>query len=503
LPVFAKAHNFSLGKRGREEVAATEAAMNSQRSLFSTGKHSPDTAKAPVPEAIAQKNFSGAFVPGVVLGVGIGLLLSHLWIPRRHTFDTPFGAISAASHINQGDLHGSLVEQPFGMATAYETPYFPELDSFDLTEHDDSHPLRNALAMEMEPGIPSRLTGPLSPAPPKFPENEPGTLQVGDAAPLNSNLDQEYAVIRSIIDLELSHLPAEKREIWFDALKDIDKNDVPGVLRMWKTLGGPIPGLPMNASPGIGEETFSSNPFNLIPPLSSGPVVSPEPISTLEEHTESAASSTTAAVRAEMESILRQNALMRNTRGYIPKVPYLELNEAGEPELRVHHAFDMLTTVHTGSLLDIAIDGPGFFAVKNDAGETHFTRNGNFRADSQQRLALEIDGQTYHLFPELSLAKAGNTDWEFGISEHDVLYCFRRNPEDFRQIMEQVDLGRIDVAMPWQLEQLIEVKPGLYQLPESQQNQWGQRRSHTAPLLRHGDLELPRIPTLKTADFFE
>lgn len=40
-------------------------------------------------------------------------------------------------------------------------------------------------------------------------------------------------------------------------------------------------------------------------------------------------------------------------------------------------------TIQTSGPLDLLIDGPGFFKVKNAAGEVHYTRDGHFRLDAE------------------------------------------------------------------------------------------------------------------------
>lgn len=53
----------------------------------------------------------------------------------------------------------------------------------------------------------------------------------------------------------------------------------------------------------------------------------------------------------------------------------------------INQNFSLGAIEQTGRSLDLAIDGDGFFAVRNaETGETFFTRNGNFRIDGAGRL---------------------------------------------------------------------------------------------------------------------
>lgn len=65
----------------------------------------------------------------------------------------------------------------------------------------------------------------------------------------------------------------------------------------------------------------------------------------------------------------------------------------------INQDFSLGALEQTGRSLDVAVDGDGFFAVRNaENGETVFTRNGNFRIDGSGNLT-DASGKRLQLFP--------------------------------------------------------------------------------------------------------
>jgi flagellar basal-body rod protein FlgF len=84
-----------------------------------------------------------------------------------------------------------------------------------------------------------------------------------------------------------------------------------------------------------------------------------------------------------------------------PEMMIRKISELGDKEVggiatgnQVYETFvsQLPGTLHqTGNTFDLAIQGDGYFTVKSDAGDTFYTRAGNFRVDDQGYLTT-IDG---------------------------------------------------------------------------------------------------------------
>ena len=84
------------------------------------------------------------------------------------------------------------------------------------------------------------------------------------------------------------------------------------------------------------------------------------------------------------------------------------------------------SAVFTGNPLDIAIDGQGFFAVKDAQNNTYYTRNGNFTLDSNNDV-ITTDGK-YKLLDSngnvVNLEAFGNLDAYHAAGRRIALYGF-------------------------------------------------------------------------------
>lgn len=106
---------------------------------------------------------------------------------------------------------------------------------------------------------------------------------------------------------------------------------------------------------------------------------------------------------------ISDNVANMNTPGFKggrPQFSDVFLNEAGDPRnetpnpmpgggldvLRTTTSFAVGEIRGTGRDLDMAVDGPGFFALRNDRGETFFTKSGRFEFNPDGRLVSVENG---------------------------------------------------------------------------------------------------------------
>jgi flagellar basal-body rod protein FlgF len=100
-------------------------------------------------------------------------------------------------------------------------------------------------------------------------------------------------------------------------------------------------------------------------------------------------------VRRQLETVAN-NLANANTAGYKAErlmfVEYLSKSDDGKSEM--HFVQDLASARNhnpgkyeeTGNALDLAIEGPGFFAVEAPDGEERYTRDGQFRMDQDGKL---------------------------------------------------------------------------------------------------------------------
>lgn len=76
-----------------------------------------------------------------------------------------------------------------------------------------------------------------------------------------------------------------------------------------------------------------------------------------------------------------QNVANADSAGFKRTRARLHQGETGL-ELELERSFEQGELELTGRALDLAIDGPGFFQLSDEAGRAYFTRDGHFRVDS-------------------------------------------------------------------------------------------------------------------------
>lgn len=224
---------------------------------------------------------------------------------------------------------------------------------------------------------------------------EPAELpEAADAAPLAESSDDPG--LRRIVDHELPDLSEADREIWVDALRGLPREDIVGILRLWRKFGGtPASMLPGEPAFDIGTDDDAiglrpeQNEVELPSPLVPDPPVSE-------------GDATVAALLAA-RTIIINNLLNAETTGYRRREVLFA--EAGPGPggvaflgVRVDHSPGKL--VPTASRLDVGIDGPGFYVVA-DGEQLLFTRCGRFERDDDGRLTLRTTRGGLPLHPEV------------------------------------------------------------------------------------------------------
>lgn len=380
------------------------------------------------------------FLPGLILGVGIGLLLGHLTVWRQTQnarSPRPLATLAPLKMAGLSDARSRILQERYEFSAGA---------GFDF--HDTPEPLQNALALESVIDVnhfPKKSLIPVSQPQPQ-PTSEPQQLPVNSAAPLSGNSPKDQAMIRELIDLELSHLNPEQRHVWFESLKDVDKADAVGILKMWAMLGGSGAPLPPGDSPfpkpptGLDHPAVPSLGDNLLPPN----------------------------LVSTARALHRDNLLMANTPGFVPLVPVWYASRPGQTDepIQLQYRLNLseMKRVPTGFPLDVAIVGAGFFQVASAKGDEYFTRNGQFGLDEQLRICLTIAGQKLLLVPEVRLKGLGLATQSIQIQPSGEVIL--RQPDQ-----DDIQAGVIHLAQPISSASLKSCGNGLFQLSEGASGQ--------------------------------
>ncbi len=392
-----------------------------------------------------------SFIPGVILGIGIGLLLGHLSFGKskiRESREKPAQFASAYSPYLPSSL--SISQTNESLYDFHWNPG-PDGDSVELK------PLQNALAVnttidphDPKDHSPKGLKEPKEIVPASQPAllSEPQQLPPAKAAPLAGNSPEQRQMIRDLIDLEMSQHSPEQRQAWYESLKDVEKQDVVGILKMWRMVGSGEPGFaPFGAAPPA---------LSTPKPVAEMPGARPVQNPALKE------SGPTLEQRQAVAEVHRMNALMECTPGYLPMIPHWELKTGsdGEKSFDLQIRPDVVATkmVETGFPLDVAIKGPGFFLVQGPDRTNYCTRNGNFDLDEENRLGLTIAGVRYTLLPEVRLDEVDE-------NIHDVRIHFDGSVNLIRDEEVVSQIGQITLVVPLTQKALTHVGNGLFRLP--------------------------------------
>ncbi len=337
------------------------------------------------------------FLSGTIFGIVLGVILGHVSIWKNvRTHSDPVSQTFPAKEIAPNGM-------PFDLGEKGALPYYPEepLRPVDepLTGAGENiaaeSPLANAIAVETvevtdTASVVSDETVEEIVSVPALPIEEPNPLDIEQAAPIETAPGKNLDAVRKAIDEELSEIPVAQRDVWFESLKDMHVDDATGVIRMWKMIGGPIPGL--------GDESLFLSPSS--PPKN----VLPQPVSVAETN------SGLKKALQEAIAIHQRNALMESTLGYIRIVPrFTEEIIDGKPTISgVVEEFDLSPAdgFVPGSQLDVMIKGSGMFKVQDEDGQIYLTRRGRFAVNQDRKLAVIDPDAEYILQPEVTIPES-------------------------------------------------------------------------------------------------
>ena len=150
--------------------------------------------------------------------------------------------------------------------------------------------------------------------------------------------------------------------------------------------------------------------------------------------------SAASGMKARMESLdmLANNLANSGTSGFKADREFYNLYQQELPLVEKRWTdFSQATILPTGNALDLALDGPGFFAL-NGPGGTVFTRNGSFRVSKSNQL---ISGEGYTLRNALDMGKPMTVD-----AAQDVLIGKDGTVSQGGQPVGQIEVGQIPSA---------------------------------------------------------
>lgn len=134
--------------------------------------------------------------------------------------------------------------------------------------------------------------------------------------------------------------------------------------------------------------------------------------------------------RAKNIDVIANNIANINTTAYKREIPFSEyINDAGESQVRKITSQQQGELVLTSNPLDLAINGKGFFVVKNEDGTIELTRNGRFQISDEGYLidsnGRKVFGKNGAIYLEDTLREKGSailisTAGEIKIDEHYV-----------------------------------------------------------------------------------
>lgn len=334
------------------------------------------------------------FLPGMIFGIVLGFALGHLTLWRA----VGTTADNSPQHLNLPEVVQNEMPYDLGQKSA-ELPYFPmaefeQVDNYpqpqlqELEEYES--PLANAIALETVEIETIQATQQPAVVDIGAPAEEPQPLDIENAAPLEALESRKDREVRAVIEHELSNIPKAQRDVWYESLKDMSVDDVTGVIRMWKAIGGPIPGLEGNDflfSATLPDEKAPAIPHSTNTPLTNA---------------------TAAAFQAAI-AIHERNLFMEKTFGYVRTVPrFIEETRDGQPVVtKVVEEFDFTNSENSlyisGFSFDLMIHGTGMFLVEDLEGNQFLTRRGRFSLNKNRELALIDDDAEYVLQPVITL----------------------------------------------------------------------------------------------------
>ena len=329
------------------------------------------------------------FLSGLILGGVVGLATGHLTLWSHSIAEVP---VMEAESPYFDELGTDLGEK----SAVLPPEYFQFLNEDGSDQTEVPSPFENAIAFETkapdeeETSVEETKVAEASPPVVQIPLDpeqieEPQPLAIPDAQSLKVHTAKSEQEIRELIDRELPNAPQSQKDVWFDSLKDLETDDVTGVLKMWKLFGGPassMTSLNELQSPDTGDNSISSGQND---------------------------SNFKALVNQAIE-IHQRNLLMQQTPGYCRTTPrFIEIqksNGIAVKQLIQSVCMEEGKQVITGQPLDYFNVGAGMFQVTDPDGNVLYTRNGQFFINSKRQFALKIAETEYVLQPEITVPEA-------------------------------------------------------------------------------------------------
>ena len=278
-----------------------------------------------------------------------------------------------------------------------------------------------------------------------------------DAFPVDPQHDENdddetaSAAVRSVIERELSHTTREERDIWYDELKTLPAGVVRDLLQVRKQLRA-LPRL----MGGVPEKLASSDPA----PVGQSREIIAEPASQKIRFQTQDDFSASSAVETAITQ-LRHNLMNASTPGFkrlrvtlLDSYSTLSLDPVsagsglrGEGCQLAPLQLDLKqgSLKSTGRQLDLAIEGEGFFVIRQGEKEL-LTRCGAFTTDRDRRIGLAISESSLLLHPIITVPEDAR---EIQISADGVVSVLKSSDAPLVEI-GRIQLGR--VASPARLQ---------------------------------------------------
>lgn len=225
----------------------------------------------------------------------------------------------------------------------------------------------------------------------------------GDEPParlLSRREREDQAEVREVIDEEMSEASAEERDIWFEELKSLPAEVVRDLLEVRRQMRVLSPDHPLSRpSPlATGE---AADPREIV----AEPVTQSRPVGDSDwQHSREALKAaidwaTHNIANADTYGYKRVEPLLIDVHGAAftvePAMERTVINGGGSRLWTSRIDPKQGELIETGRRLDLAIDGPGFFALGDDNEHPHgrFTRRGIFHLDDKRRLHVAIEDE--------------------------------------------------------------------------------------------------------------
>ncbi len=351
-----------------------------------------------------------AIVGGAVSCMIVGIVVGNLAVVA-YDWRTRFIGVAPVETAGQAALSGAeLRDQPELAGSRSATDAEPEADAV--------FPIRTDRAGQFVEGVRG--------------DRPRGFELPSELAPIEA-ANRAPTTLRSVIDLELANASEEERSAWAEELKNVPPETAREIVRLRQSLSlgdhatfAP-PALNMTAGVAAAPPHSQRAPLNALPmmlPATQGGATNKH----FAQRTAVAVESSYEAARlnAALQDIRRARQVVLNNianaqtagfkatrvllRGLVEDNPIADaakLEEPGisTPGVEYQICFDAGTSRRSERALDLAIDGCGWFQLR-DGAQILYTRAGTFALDRQRRIVFPVSGRDLPLDPEIVLPAA-------------------------------------------------------------------------------------------------